>query len=264
MRPSALLVTAVIAGSASAASAGPDGLDTAPTVIGVPTAWIQPAGAAHVSLDGDRFLNSGVRVTKSLSSIAEIDVASDDTILTCDPCRGDGRTTEGLQAVSGGFKLAAGEDAWFRHQPALAVGVNAHITARDEARAAQAYAVASTTWGPVRLHAGAQAWATEHRGGDGAAIRRGDLLAVRPMAGLAWTPYIYPRTILQADFQWVPELGPTAAETDLRWLFAWGARYRAFRWGAIEFAVKHREGEKIGDAAVMIRLTARLGKGTRL
>ena len=63
-----VLVVAVIAGSATAASAGPDGLITAPTVIGVPTAWIQPAGAAHVLYE--------LRATRPLSTVMAEQVRS--------------------------------------------------------------------------------------------------------------------------------------------------------------------------------------------
>ena len=268
MRRPALIVVVVLAASATTAAAGPDGLVAAPTVIGVPTAWIQPAAAVHLSGDVDHRLGSGVRLTKSLGRLAEVDVASDDQVQRCNPCAGDTRATQGVQLVSGAFKLAAGEDAWFRHQPAIAIGVRAPITSLDDAavaaRATQAFAVASTTWGPVRLHLGASAWATEHRGGDGATIHRGGLRAARPLAGLEWTPEIYPRTTLSTDVQWLPELGPTAAETAPRWLFAWGVRYRAFSWSAIELAVKHREGDSLSDATVTLRLSARLGRGTRL
>lgn len=259
-----VVVVVVLAGAARTAAAGPDGLVAAPTVIGIPTAWIQPAGAAHVSLDADHELASGVRVTKSLGPLAEVDVASDDLVLTCAPCAGDGRLAEGLQQVSGGFKLGVGQDTWFRHQPAIALGVFAPIHARGGARASEAFAVASLRAGPVRLHAGVSTWATEHTGAGGETITSGGLLAVRPLAGVEWTPTIYPRTTLSTDVQFLPELGPTAAETSRRWLFTWGVRYRAFGWGAIELAVKHREREKLDDAAVMLRMSARLGRGTRL
>ena len=82
MRTHTLLVVVVIAGSATTAAAGPDGLVAAPTVIGVPTAWIQPPGAAHVSGDADHHLGSGVRITKSLGRLAEVDVASDDLLVS--------------------------------------------------------------------------------------------------------------------------------------------------------------------------------------
>lgn len=261
MRRPLLAALVWVAASASAAAASPDGLTTQPTVIGIPTAWIQPGGALHVSGDGDHHAGSGIRATAGLGPLAEVDVASDDLLVRCDPCAGAERATTGLQQVSGGFKLGLWEDAWFRHQPALAVGVNAPITSRAGERAAEAYAVASLTVGPLRLHAGASAWSTEHRGADGARLHSGGLRAPRPLAAFEWTPEIYPRNTVSAEIQWVPELGPTAADTGPRWVIMWGMRYRAFAWGNIELGVKHRQGEDLGDAAIMVRVSARIGRG---
>ena len=261
----ALLVALVVLAAAPAAAEGPaataDGLARAPTVIGVPTAWIQEGGALHVTGDVDHHGSSGVRVTKSLGRLAELDLGADDAVVACDPCTGPMRATEGVQLASAGFKLALWEH---RFRPALAVGVRAPIGPADRARAAEAYAVASKTLGPIRLHVGASAWATEHRLADDTLVRVGGLRTVRPLVGLEWKPVIYPRTTLSADAQFVPELGPTRADTAPRWRFAWAVRYRALSWAAIELAVKHRQGEALGDAAVMLRLSARLGRGTHL
>ena len=117
---------------------------------------------------------------------------------------------------------------------------------------------------PIRVDFRITAHPLDGWSADGATIRDGGIFAWRPMAGVEWTPEIYPRTTLSTDAQFVPELGPTAAETTRRWLFTWGVRYRAFAWGAIELAVKHRQNEQLDDAAVMLRMSARLGSGTRL
>lgn len=272
MRASTLIVVLAILAIArglAAADDGGDALRAPPVVIAMPTAWIQPRFAVQLSADADHQLDSGSRVAINMARITQVDVASDDLIQVCDPCSGPTRTTSGLQLVSVGWKLGVWHDAWFRGQPALALGVRVPIGADApggsdaEPRAAEAYVVASRILGPVRLHAGASAWRAEHRGRAGETIATGGLRAARPMVGLEWTPRIYPRTTLTTDFQYLPELGPSAAETGSRWLFTWGVRYRAFSWSAIELGVKHRQGDGL-DAAVMLRLSAVLGPRPRL
>lgn len=271
MRPLVLLLAAaaIVAGpGAASADDGQDGLLYGPRVITIPTAWIQPELTAHLSGDADFHLDSGARFAVRMGRLVEIDLAADDLLQSCDPCSGLDRATEGVQLGSVGWKLGVWQDAWFRHQPALALGVRVPIAAATPAwsdappRAAEAFVVASRVIGPLRLHAGLSAWQTEHVGRDGAVIAQGDLLAVRPIAGFEWTPKIYPKTSLAADVQWTPELGPTAGETGRRWLFAWGVRYRAFPWSAIELAVKHRQGDDLSDAAIMVRLMTVLSKKT--
>lgn len=270
MRPLVLLsaAAALVAAPAAASADDTDGLVHGPRVITIPTAWIQPKVAGHLSGDADLRLDSGGMLAASMGRLVEIDLAGDDLLQICDPCAGRDRDTTGLQLASVGWKLGVWQDAWFRHQPALALGVRVPIDASAPAwtdatpRAAEAFVVASRELGPIRAHAGVSAWQTEHVDRAGATIVTGHLFAIRPLAGLEWTPRIYPRTSIATDLQFVPELGPTRAETGRRWIFAWGIRYRAFPWSAIELAVKHRQGEGLEQAAVMVRLSTVLSKKT--
>ncbi len=65
---------------------------------------------------------------------------------------------------------------------------------------------------------------------------------------------MYPRTSLLAELTWQPDADADA----LRWLGGWGVRYQAFAWGSIELAVRHRQREALGDAAVLIRVNGAL------
>ena len=102
MRLPALLVAlaGLVAGLGPAAADDDDGLISAPMVIEIPTAWIQPKLSAHVSGNADHHLDSGARLAASMGRLVEIDLASDDLIQTCDPCGGMMRATTGLQLVA--------------------------------------------------------------------------------------------------------------------------------------------------------------------
>lgn len=248
-----LVVVSAVAGAAAA----DDGV--APHVLTIPTAWTQPRTAIYASADGDHRFGSSARATLSYARLVDVDVGGDELVTSCDPCTGATRATDGVRQYTAGWKLSL--RPW--RGGAIAAGVRVPFGRRDRARTAAAYAVVSARLGPVRLHAGASTWATEHDRPDGALVRLDPRDTVRPLAGLEWTPEIYPRTTVLADLQWTPELGPTAADTAPRWLFAWGVRYRALSWSSIELGVRHREGDDLGGATVMVRLSAILSTRPR-
>jgi hypothetical protein len=226
---------------------------TAPMVIAIPTADVDTDLALRASLDVDHRLGSGARASVSYGHLVELSIAGDDHLVTCDPCSGITRVTSAVQQVHAGWKLAIRPTSTI----AVAAGVVVPFGSRDGATSAEAFAITTTTLGPVRLHLGASAWASRHTDARGAEIVDGGIGLVRPMTGLEWTPTIYPRTTLLLDMQWLPQLGPTAAQTQPRWLFAWGVRYRALAWSAVELAVKFHQGDDLGGATVMMRVTAR-------
>lgn len=248
-----LVMVSAVAGAAVA----DDGV--APQVITIPTAWTQPTTAIYATADGDHRFGSSARATLSYARLVDVDVGGDELLTSCAPCTGVTRATDGVRQYTAGWKLSL--RPW--RGGAVATGVRVPFGHRDRARAATAYAVVSAQLGPVRLHAGASTWASEHDAADGSLIRLDPRSTVRPLAGLEWTPTIYPRTTVLADLQWTPELGPTAADTAPRWLFAWGVRYRALSWSAIELGVRHREGDDLGGATVMVRLSAILSARPR-
>ena len=252
-----LLLVLAVAGPAVA----DDGVAStlAPTVLTVPTAWTQPGTAIYASGDADHRGAASARATLSYARLVDVDVGGDELITTCAVCAGVGRTVTGVRQTTAGWKLSV------RPWPggAVALGVRVPFGHRDVGRATEAFAVASAQLGPVRLHGGASTWASAHVGADGATIRRRPTAGVRPLAGLEWTPEIYPRTTLLADLQWLPQLGPTVEETGPRWAFGWGVRYRAFAWNAIELGVRHRAGDELGGATVMVRVSALLSARPR-
>lgn len=243
---------AIVAALASGAAADDGGLAAGPTVLAIPTAWTQPRTTLTAALDVDHRGTSGARVTLGYARLVEVDLRGDGELWACDPCAGPTRAVEPVRQPTAGWKLAL--RPW--RDGAVAAGVRVPLGSRDRVRASEAFVVLSQKLGPLRLHLGASTWASEHRGATGATIARAPTRGVRPLAGLEWTPAIYPRTTILADLQWLPQLGPTAAETAPRWAFAWGVRYRALAWSAIELGVRHRQDDELGGAAVMVRLSA--------
>ncbi|MEZ4403100.1 MAG: hypothetical protein R3B06_23960 [Kofleriaceae bacterium] len=230
----------------------------APTVLTVPTAFVQPGTSLYLSGGVDHRRGSQVRATASYARLVEVDVGGDSLVHGCDPCAGAARATRAVQTTTAGWKLGLA-----RGSAALAVGVRVPITGSPDARVGQVFTVAGLRLGLARVHLGAAAWATEHRGADGGVVRTRAGAALRPLAGLEWTPTIYPRTTVAADLQWVPELGPTAAATTPRWVFTWGVRYQALAWSDIELTVQHRELDQLGEATVMVRASAILAARPR-
>lgn len=258
MRHTVPLVIVAVAALASGAAADDGALAAGPTVIAIPTAWTQPRTSLTAALDADHRGGTGARITLGYARLVEVDLRGDGELTACDPCAGPDRAVEPVQLPTAGWKLAL--RPW--RDGAVAVGVRVPLGERPR-RASEAFVVVSQRLGPVRLHAGASTWASEHPGATGAPIVRAARHGVRPLAGLEWTPAIYPRTTILADLQWLPELGPTAAETAPRWSFAWGVRYRALAWSAIELAVRHRQEDELGGATVMVRLSAAWPRAAR-
>lgn len=220
-------------------------------VLTAPTAWLTPAGAVVGTAGSDHRGAGSVSVGYGLGGLAAVELGTDTDV------RGGDTDPSGLWLGRAGFRLGAGQDAWFAGMPAVVVGVRTTFAARGHtygrARATEAYLVGSRVLGPTRLHLGVAAidggFGDQQAGGsDGARLGT----QVRPLAGLEWTPPIYPRTSILADVMWVPRLEPDQAR--LEWVAGWGVRYQALRWGSIELAVRHRQGEGLGDSTVMIRL----------
>jgi hypothetical protein len=128
------------------------------------------------------------------------------------------------------------------------------------ARVASLYLVASARLAGLHLHAGAAAWDARARSGGRRQRLADGAPPVRPFAALEWTPGRYPRTTVVGDLGWGPELGARPA---LRWIGGWGIRYQALAWGSIELAVRHREGDELAGASVLVRVNAVLGLGRR-
>jgi hypothetical protein len=263
VRCAAIIVVAVVAGWATATSAAAQ--PAPPRVVHAPTGHLLPRDVVHASAGADHRGGLAGAITGSLGGLAQLEIAADDAVLACDPCAGARRATP-VWLGSAGLRVGAAPGRWFRHQPALALGVETSFAGRSAdgrvraARVASIHLAASTRLAGLRLHAGASAWdATariaggRHRLADGAP-------PVRPFAAVEWTPGRYPRTTVLADVAWRPELGVRPA---LRWIGGWGIRYQALAWGSVELAVRHREGDELAGASVLVRVNASLSLGNR-
>jgi hypothetical protein len=252
----ALLLAAtmvVVAGNARADNR------TSDSIITMPTATIRaaPSITGRVRID-HRGAASG-QVALSLGGIAQLSLDTDRDLRTCATCDSSA-TPQPTRLGHADFRMAVPHDAWFRRQPAMALGVRVtwptSIDSYADLRAADVYAVASEQLGPVRLHAGAIAQNIASQRGD-TGLQLASVARVRPMLGIEWNPAPYPRTTVVADITWIPELiNATAKQT---WLAGWGVRYWAGHGYTVELAVRHRQDEGLASTTVLIG--ARFGFG---
>ena len=213
-------------------------------VLTAPTAWLPRAGSAYGTAGLDHRGDGSIVVGYGLGGIASIELGADSDVRTCamPPCDTDNLATPRLLPRAA-FRMGARQDAWFAGQPAVALGVSVNP---GDARANEAYVVASRAVAPVRLHAGAAV--LNARDGGGAAMG----MRVRPLGGLEWTPPQYPKTSLLVDIAWLPRF--EMPKPALEWVLGWGVRYQALTWGSIELDVRHRQNEGLGGSTVMVRV----------
>lgn len=257
-----------------------DGATQPPTpnrVLHVPTGHMQSWGQVYATGGGTHRAGAIASVATGLGKLAEIDIGLSDHLGVCSGCIDGAGQTDSLLLPSGLFKIGLGEGEFVSWQPALALGFRKTFGATqvaedlgdpsnfgdlDDARAARLFAVASKTLGPLRLHVGVDIWDAEVVVGEQreALSQRPLGERVRPFAGVAWTPSIYPRTSLIGDVSWVPVMDQSPGSGDpraeLRWLAGWGVRYQALDWVSTELAVRHREGGQLDDSTVMLRFNA--------
>ncbi len=243
--------------STGARAASADGR-SADAVISMPTAFMLsttsarlPALAGRVRIDHRGAASAQGSI--GLAGIAMLTIDTDRDLRVCETCTAD-ETLRTLRTRHAEFKMGAPANAWFRGQPALAIGVrvitNTASSVQANIHATDAYVVASEVLGPVTVHAGiiTQAIASSI---DNDRVQLGaPARAIRPMLGFEWHPAPYPRTTLLADLTWVPELratGPTQT-----WLGGWGVRYQAGRMLGVELSVRHRQDEGLADTTVLV------------
>ena len=245
----------------SAADPATDRVFTAPTAWLAPEGAIVGTGAVDLRAIAEGRLESTIVVGYGLGGLAQLDFGTDADVRGCNLC-GDALPTP-LYLVRAAFRMGARQDAWFAGMPALLVGTRVSVAASgafDNLRVVDAYGVASRSLfeGKLRLHAGVSLVNARFEAPDG----EHELgLQVRPNAGLEWTPPQYPKTSLMGDVAFLPLLvaDDTGQRIELEWVAGWGVRYQAFEWGAIELAVRHREGleshpEGLGDSTLFVRL----------
>src|SRR5262245_36904441 len=93
---------------------------TAPRIVNVPTAWLQPSGQMFASAGANHRKGALVSFSLGVGGLAEVDVDLTDRLLACDPCTGERSTTQ-LYARSSLFKigLATSRDRTWRLGTAL-------------------------------------------------------------------------------------------------------------------------------------------------
>lgn len=230
-----LLAVAIVLVSA-AAFADPGAMDR---VITAPTAYLPSGIEASASVDhrGD----SGFRAAIALGDLAAFEVGKDADLRSCaDPC-----TTRPEVSENGHAQFTMATELYQHLQGA--VGFQTTFD-KQSLKAIDLHAVASFGMPHVRVHAGVNA--VQARVGNATSD-----IAVRPLGGLEVSPPQYPKTSLLADFMYVPRLDPTPGT---EWVLDWGVRYQAFSWGQVELAVRHREGEGLGDSTVMARFNLKV------
>lgn len=217
------------------AFADPSAMDR---VITAPTAYLPSGIEASASVDhrGD----SGFRAAIALGDLAAFEIGKDADLRACDGCVDRPDVSENGHAQ---FTMAT---SLYDHLVG-AVGFQTTFD-KQSLKAVDLHAVASFAMPHLRIHAGVNA--VQARVGD----EKSDI-AVRPLGGVELSPPQYPKTALLADFMYVPRLDPTPST---EWVLDWGVRYQAFSWGQVELAVRHREGEGLGDSTVMARFNLKV------
>ena len=253
----ALLIVSTGARAASADERSADAVVTMPTAFMLNSTSARiPAIAGRARIDHRGA--ASVQGSLGLAGIAMLTIDTDRDLRVCETCVEDktlpDETLRTLRARHAEFKMGAPVNAWFRGQPALAIGVRVTTTTASSTqanvRATDAYLVASEVLGPVTVHAGVIAQDIASSRNDERLQLSATSRGIRPMLGFEWHPAQYPRTTLLADLTWVPELrakGP--AQT---WLGGWGVRYQAARILGVELSVRHRQDEGLADTTVLV------------
>ncbi|RMH44287.1 MAG: hypothetical protein D6689_02785 [Deltaproteobacteria bacterium] len=227
LHPHAVLAAAV-ATAVSAVAAAQEPVSP-PRLFDVPVAPALRDGRLHVTAGLSHRGGGTVAIAAGLGGVAEVDIDLSDRLAAADEPRA-------LHATAG-FKLAWPGARTSAIPAAIAIGVRKSLAGQRDA-VAQAFGIATIALGAVDLHAGIGRWAGDRW---------------RPLAGVVWRTPRAPRTTLIADVAWAPELGRSEPA---QWIAHWGARYRAFRWGAIELGVRHRAGRPFDGATVLLRVHA--------
>jgi hypothetical protein len=200
-----------------------------PRVVQAPTAWVAGRNSLFASAGVDHHAAPFAALTAGLGGVAELDLTLSDV--------------SGELTPTALFKAGAA----YRGRIGGAIGFRKSLARRGTA---QAFVVASANLGQLRLHAGVEGWGVEGPMGEH------ELPGVRPLAGLDWTPPIYPRTTILADLVWAPR----ADDPRLEWVGSIGARYAPFAWASIELGFQVREHDLLDRPSIFVRVNGRLRK----
>ena len=276
VRLAGLIVAISVSAVASVRADEPVFRPDTPRVLHIPTAHLQPPAVIYATLGGTHRGGVMAGLSTGLGQLAEIDAELSDHLAVCDGCATPGEkiAPDSLLTGSAQFKVGLAERRFSRWQPALALGyrksfltrkslVTGEVDSFDDYQVARLFVAVSKGLGPFRLHGGVDLWDAEVAAGDQRRALSEEELGqrVRPFVGLAWTPSIYPRTSLVGDFSWIPV--PESGQVTLNWLAGWGVQYQAVDRVSIELAVRHRQGEDLGDSTVLFRINAITSRSQR-
>ncbi len=212
-----------------------------PQLFAAPTARLIPAGVVYAGLGIDSEGTPWAGAALGLGDVAEFGVTSTDMVRARSTA--DTAAESILPYVVATFRMGVDEELVFRHQPAVVLGFSKSFTRDEEdmrTRVAQLFLIASKRLGrSTQLHLGATVWdasllsldsgaeQTLHDVGLGAQLRGifGVDLEVKPGAQI------------MVETFWAPEF--TYEEPDIRLAarFAFGVRWQATGWLAIESGV---------------------------
>ena len=237
MRTLAIAFAVLFARSASAQE---------PRLFHVPTAYLAPEWGGRASTgigsQGDLWAEAATGVLK----VADLEVTLGDEIR-----RHQGGSVNIVPMPTAQFRMGVAENRLAPWQPALAIGFRRSIATVSDVDAAELWVAASRRIWQFTLHAGGDLW--------DAAVAGGQVLhdrplseSLRPFAGLEWRPPWYPKTTMLGEWSWVPEIRDQSI--GLEWMAAGGVRYQAFDWLSLDLAARFREGDKLGNTIVMVRV----------
>jgi hypothetical protein len=202
-----------------------------------------------------------------LGDLAEFGLQLQHERSVCDECGDVADDSVSVNIASAFFKMGTPEGLGHKHVPALALVFRKALLRKaqiftdtdkilsrsvHENRSAMLTAMASKTLGPTALHLGAELLVVE------GTLLQGDFgvdeFVVRPALGMQWTPAQYPLSTFLIDLRWVSEVAEESDnyEWDTRMTAAWGVRYQALDWAAVDLNVRRQDGEGLGDALVTL------------
>ncbi|MEZ4362000.1 MAG: hypothetical protein R3B48_17550 [Kofleriaceae bacterium] len=211
-------------------------------------------GIAYVMLGASHRGDPVLAVEAAFGALAAVGFGFDDRLMV----GATGRDAAVERHQVAWFRVRAEAQEWFRHQPALDLTLERFGDGK-RVEAAELRVAASDGWslgaaGRLEATLGLGLWDLD--GAAGRLSTRPLVDRVRPFGALAWSPPSYPRTsfLLEGSF------GPSVIDGRPRvdWRLGWGARYRAFSWGAIDLVVRNREDAGLAGSTAMVRVSAQL------
>lgn len=239
-----------------------------PRSISNTTGWMPKAGEMHVDLGIDQKKRPSGAVSVGLGGIGEFGLQLQHERSECEPCEEVATDSTGLNLASAFFKMGTPEGLGHEQVPAFALVYRKALFRKAQiltdsdkiisrpvlkTRSAMLTAMASKSIGPTALHVGAELLVVE-----GTALQGDfgvDEFVVRPALGMQWSPAKYPLSTFLVDLRWVSEAvanNNAEFEWDTRMTAAWGVRYQALDWAAVDLNVRRQDGEGLDDARVTL------------